>query len=98
MENNEITYESIFNQDKREAIKSAIKQHKMTTRNNYGHDLNEITRLQLLVRIQKEYIEFLNEANKAPVSIAAAHGWVCPKEDIDRGVQLREYIKQLENI
>jgi len=47
--------------------------------------------------IQKEYIDFLNKANEAPISMAWIHGWRCPQEDIDKGNELREKIKQIEN-
>ena len=41
------------------------------------------------------YVDFLNEANNGPISIAALHGWICPKSDIDKGVAFRERIAEL---
>ena len=38
----------------------------------------------------KEYLQFLYKANEGPISMAHAHGWRCPKEDIEKGEDFRE--------
>jgi len=50
-----------------------------------------------LIAEQKAYLEFLNAANETPISIAHNHGWKCPDSDIQKGIEFREKIKQLEN-
>lgn len=44
-----------------------------------------------------EYIEFLNKANHQPISIAASHGWKCPQQDIEKGIEFRKQIDQLKS-
>ena len=42
------------------------------------------------IEIYKEYIHFLNEASRGVYGLAVAHGWSCPQEDIDKGIEFRE--------
>ena len=48
-----------------------------------------------LINKLDEYIVFLNNVNEGPISLAWIHGWKCPKEDIEKGKQLRKEIEEL---
>ncbi len=50
-----------------------------------------------IIKLYDEYLEFLNDANEAPISIAHNHGWKCPKEDIDKGEDFRNRIEFLKS-
>ncbi len=58
--------------------------------------MTEVERLQALVDLQAEYIEFLTTANEGPISNAWAHGWRCPQADIDKGADYRRRIADLQ--
>jgi hypothetical protein len=55
----------------------------------------ETERLRTLADTYAAYVEFLNEANESPISLAFVHGWRCPDEDIRRGREFRERIAEL---
>ncbi len=58
----------------------------------------KLDKKDLLIAKLEEYLQFINEANEAPISNAYIHGWRCPEEDIEKGKKFREEIKQLKNI
>ena len=49
-----------------------------------------------LIKKYDEYLEFLNNANDDPISVAIAHGWKCREEHITKGIQLRKEISDLK--
>jgi hypothetical protein len=51
-----------------------------------------------LIETYDNYLKFLNMANNAPCSIAYAHGWKCPDEDIEKGIAFRKEIQELKHI
>jgi len=55
---------------------------------------NIIAHKDVIIELQ-QYIKFINEANENPINIAALHGWKCPQEDIDKGIEFRDKIEQL---
>lgn len=52
--------------------------------------------MEQLIKLYKEYIEFLHGTMISPQSIAHVHGWECPPEDIEKGIELRAKIEELE--
>ena len=45
------------------------------------------------VEIFKQYIEFLNKCANGVYGIAHVHGWRCPQEDIDKGIEFRRLLE-----
>lgn len=60
-------------------------------------DFAEIANRDTLIIMLTSYIEFLNEANHRPISIAYTHGWRCTEEDVLKGEKLREEIEKLKS-
>ena len=52
--------------------------------------------MEQLIKLYKEYIEFLHGAIIAPQNIARVYGWECPIKDIEKGNELRKKIEELE--
>jgi hypothetical protein len=50
----------------------------------------EIRRLNLQIRLWKEYHAFLNEAHEGAITLAWNHGWRCPDDVYQRGVEFRK--------
>ena len=49
-----------------------------------------------LIKLYEGYIEFLGNANQGAVTMAYVHGWRCPQEDIDKGLEYRKRISALK--
>lgn len=79
----DINPDYIWDDEKRERIKKAIRGYKMESNKDK------------LIALYQEYIQFLNEANETPIRIASNHGWKCPQKDIDDGIALRFEIEEL---
>lgn len=54
--------------------------------------------MEELIKKQRKYIKFLEDAMNSPCQLASIHGWICPEEIMLEGNTLREEIKKLENI
>lgn len=61
-------------------------------------DQGQVVHLHALVAELDAYVDFLNEANRGPISLASVHGWRCPQADIDKGVAFRQRIRELHEI
>lgn len=63
-----------------------------------NHSLQqENDRLKDLIEIYQDYLYFLNEANKAPISMACIHGYRCDEEIIAQGEKYRKDIEEIES-
>lgn len=58
--------------------------------------LEEIQKMEELIEAQGEYILFLTHHYRDMFSLAAVHGYVPSKEDVDKGIEFRKNIKSIE--
>jgi len=65
-------------------------------RENHIRDLEYQIKLINLVRVLNEYKEFLEKQYNEAMNIASIHHYDCTEENIQKGIQLREKIKELE--
>lgn len=56
----------------------------------------DIVNRNLLIAAQKDYIQFLAEQVKDVTLIANIHGYTCPEEVINKGMELRDKIREYE--
>lgn len=54
------------------------------------------TKDELIAKLE-EYIQFLGEELGNNAGFLYAHGQVCPKEVVDKGIRFREEIKELKD-
>lgn len=47
-------------------------------------------KLEAREQLWRDYVAFLEKADKMPYDMALIHGWRCPDEDVERGKQFRE--------
>ena len=53
--------------------------------------------LRDFVDLLREYIEFTASANDGPIGLAHAHGWNCPEDVYERGVEYRDRIAAMSS-
>ncbi len=46
------------------------------------------------IEIYKQYLECLNKSNSGAFIMAHIHGWKCPQEDIDKGIEFRRLLEE----
>ena len=49
-----------------------------------------------IIEAYEEYVELLNEQTDQIVGLAINHGWRCPQEMVDKGIELRQRIQDLK--
>lgn len=49
-----------------------------------------------LIEAYDEYIELLGRGESSMIGLAIAHGYRCPREMVDRGIELRTKIAELK--
>ena len=86
-------YKEIYN-DSLAEIERIIKEELTSDREDIKELKNIIAHKNLITELQG-YVKFLNEVNENPIAIATIHGWICPQEDMDKGIEFREKIQQL---
>jgi hypothetical protein len=53
--------------------------------------------MEELIKTYQEYIIFLKESSVDIQQVAWIHGWRCDIKDIDKGIEFRAKIKELED-
>lgn len=49
-----------------------------------------------LIKLYDEYLKFIHEQEREPATIAFVHGWRCPDDVYQKGIEYRKRISELK--